>query len=80
MCCETVSHHAMHLQSASQLENWVWYYYTCILYFRKILTLYGFVRKVRACLLPQVMVYPLCREFGVDGSKTSDVHPVSPKR
>jgi len=38
------------------------------------------MRKLRACLLPQLMVYQLCREIGMDGSKTSGVCPVSLKR
>ena len=67
----------MHLQSASQLENWVWYLYLQIPSFRKIVTRSRPTRKVRACLLSQLMVYHLCSEIGMDGSKTSGVFPVS---
>ncbi len=70
----------MPLQSASQLENWVWYLYLQILSFLKIVTRSRPTRKLRACLLPQLMVYQLCREIGIDGSKTSGVFPVSLKR
>src|SRR6266567_8404992 len=67
----------MHLQSASQLENWVWYLYLQIPSFRKIVTRSRPTRKVRACLLPQFMVHMWCRESGMDGSKTDGVFPVS---
>ena len=70
----------MHLQSASQLENWVWYLYLQILSFRRRVTRSRPTRKERACLLPQFMVHNWYRESGMDGSKTSGVFPVSLKR
>jgi len=57
MCCETVSYHPMHLQTASQLENWMWYYYLSLLSFRRIGTVSRSEKTEKVCLLPQVMVY-----------------------
>ena len=80
MYCETISYYPMRLQSALQLGNWVWYLYLQICSFRKRVTDSRPTRKLRACLLSQLMVYHLCSEIGMDGSKTSGVFPVGLKR
>lgn len=80
ICLETISYHPMHLQSASQLENWVWYLYIHIPSYSKIVTCSRPSRKERACLLLRFMVHNWYRESGMDGSKTSGVFPVSLKR
>ena len=53
MYCETVSYHAMPLQAASQLENWVWYFYRSLPFFRRRGIVTHSKRTEKACLLPQ---------------------------
>jgi len=58
----------------------MWYLYLQIPSLGKNMTRSRPSRKERACLLPQFMVHSVCREIGMDGSKTSGVFPVSLKR